>query len=194
MKSYLDFDIAFERVAQGYRAHVISSPAGEASVDFSLPFTDLEVEELLAARRPPGARGARSGIAGERVCPLVRRSPFRCCLCRGRAGRAAQQPGRGRAAGSRPASAPAPGRDPRAGRPALGIPVQPHAQSLLCAQRRHPAGALPGPARAHPPAGRPDAPPRAGDDRQPDRLRAPGRGAGVGQPAGRAGGTGERGA
>jgi tetratricopeptide (TPR) repeat protein len=44
---YLDFDLLIERSEGGYRASVLRSPAGEASVDFRLPFSDLELENLI---------------------------------------------------------------------------------------------------------------------------------------------------
>lgn len=45
--TYLDFDLKIERAANGYRAQVTDSPAGNASADFVLPFTDLEIENFL---------------------------------------------------------------------------------------------------------------------------------------------------
>ena len=51
--SYLDFDLVISRTEGGYRAQVLSSPAGEASVDFRAPFSDLELENfLLRVGRP----------------------------------------------------------------------------------------------------------------------------------------------
>jgi hypothetical protein len=47
MKRYLDFDVLFRRVENGYRAQVLSSPAGQASCDFNTPFSELELENLL---------------------------------------------------------------------------------------------------------------------------------------------------
>jgi hypothetical protein len=44
---YLDFDLLIERSPSGYRARVLSSPAGQAAADFSLPFSELEVENFL---------------------------------------------------------------------------------------------------------------------------------------------------
>ncbi|MGH3846728.1 MAG: CHAT domain-containing WD40 repeat protein [Pseudonocardiaceae bacterium] len=40
MQELLDFDVAIESLGDGYRARVITSPAGEAYADFTLPFTD----------------------------------------------------------------------------------------------------------------------------------------------------------
>jgi hypothetical protein len=43
----LNFDMTIEPLGSGYRARVISSPAGEAAVDFTLPFTDKDLEILV---------------------------------------------------------------------------------------------------------------------------------------------------
>jgi hypothetical protein len=40
MDKLLNFDMAIEPLSSGYRARVITSPAGEAAADFALPFTD----------------------------------------------------------------------------------------------------------------------------------------------------------
>lgn len=46
--SYLDFDMMIERSGEKtYRARVLSSPAGQASGEISLPFSDLELENFL---------------------------------------------------------------------------------------------------------------------------------------------------
>jgi hypothetical protein len=47
MKRYLDFDLLFRRIEGGFRAQVVNSPAGQASSDFVVPFSDLELENLL---------------------------------------------------------------------------------------------------------------------------------------------------
>jgi hypothetical protein len=44
---YRDFDLLIERAGQGYRAQVLESPAGQATADFTLPFSDLELENVL---------------------------------------------------------------------------------------------------------------------------------------------------
>jgi len=56
--SYLDFDLLIRRVEGGYRAQVLSSPAGEATADFRAPFSDLELENLLLRVGRP-RRGTR---------------------------------------------------------------------------------------------------------------------------------------
>jgi hypothetical protein len=55
--SYLDLDLLIEPAAEGYRVRVLSSPAGQATHTFTLPFSELEIENfLLRIGRP------RSGI------------------------------------------------------------------------------------------------------------------------------------
>jgi hypothetical protein len=50
---YRDFDLLIERAGQGYRAQVLNSPAGQATSEFVLPFSDLELENcLLRLGRP----------------------------------------------------------------------------------------------------------------------------------------------
>lgn len=44
---YNDFEIAIERDANTYRARVLRSPSGEATSKFSLPFSAIEIENLL---------------------------------------------------------------------------------------------------------------------------------------------------
>ena len=45
--NYLDFDLLLERAGTGYRARVLRCPAIPAACDFSLPFSDLEIENFL---------------------------------------------------------------------------------------------------------------------------------------------------
>ncbi len=44
---YLDFDLLIERAEEGYTARVLNSPAGQATADFNLPFSELELENFL---------------------------------------------------------------------------------------------------------------------------------------------------
>ncbi len=44
---YQDFDLLLERAPKGFRAQVLSSSAGQASVEFELPFSDVELENFL---------------------------------------------------------------------------------------------------------------------------------------------------
>lgn len=56
--TYLDFDLLIERSGEGYRARVLNSPAGQGAADFSLPFSEMELENfLLRVGRP--RRGVR---------------------------------------------------------------------------------------------------------------------------------------
>ncbi|HEX4964496.1 MAG TPA: CHAT domain-containing protein [Thermoanaerobaculia bacterium] len=43
----MDFDLSIQRDKEGYRARVLMAPCGEASGDFTLPFSELEIENLL---------------------------------------------------------------------------------------------------------------------------------------------------
>jgi len=57
-KAYLDFDLRVRRVDGAFSARVLNSPAGEAKVEFNLPFSELEMENfLLRVGRP--RRGVR---------------------------------------------------------------------------------------------------------------------------------------
>jgi len=47
VRELLDFDVAIEPLGDGYRARVVSSPAGEAYADFALPFTDDNLTILI---------------------------------------------------------------------------------------------------------------------------------------------------
>ncbi len=46
-ETYLDFDLLIERAGTGYRARVLRCPAIPAACDFTLPFSDLELENFL---------------------------------------------------------------------------------------------------------------------------------------------------
>ena len=45
--TYRDFDLLVERTGAGLRARVLASPAGTASAEFSLPLTDVQLENFL---------------------------------------------------------------------------------------------------------------------------------------------------
>ncbi len=44
---YFDFDLLIEKNQGRYRARVLQSPAGQASAEFALPFSDVEIENLM---------------------------------------------------------------------------------------------------------------------------------------------------
>jgi len=46
--NYLNFDLQVESTGQDYRAHVLSSPAGEAEARFRSPFSEGEIERFFA--------------------------------------------------------------------------------------------------------------------------------------------------
>ena len=60
---YLDFDLRIKHAEVGYRAEVVSCPAGRGSTEFESPFSELEVENLLLRMGRP-RRGVR------RVCSM----------------------------------------------------------------------------------------------------------------------------
>jgi Tol biopolymer transport system component len=90
--SYLDFDLLIEPSDQGYHARVIHSPAGQAEVDFTLPFSEQDLQLLvlqvfrLSARRSvrniasPELREIRS--FGARLYAAVFDGPVQTCLIR----------------------------------------------------------------------------------------------------------------
>lgn len=45
--NYLDFDLLIERAGDKYKARVLNSPAGQATTEFSLPFTEEELEDFM---------------------------------------------------------------------------------------------------------------------------------------------------
>jgi hypothetical protein len=45
--SYLDFDLLLEKSDLGYKARVVQSPAGQAVSNFTVPVSDLELENFL---------------------------------------------------------------------------------------------------------------------------------------------------
>lgn len=84
---FLDFDLTFQRTADGYRVQA-DSPAGQASVEFALPFSDLEIENFLLrfgrARQPmrrlgnPQIEAARA--FGGRLFAAAFTGEIRSCL------------------------------------------------------------------------------------------------------------------
>jgi hypothetical protein len=46
-RDYKNFDLKIEKKGDQYVARVLFSPAGEASVDFKLPLSDVEFENLI---------------------------------------------------------------------------------------------------------------------------------------------------
>ncbi len=47
--TYLNLDLSLERADEGYRVRVLNSPAGQASADFLLPFSQAELEAFVAS-------------------------------------------------------------------------------------------------------------------------------------------------
>ena len=57
-RSYSDFDLIIEQAGDRYRARVINSPAGQASVEFDSLFSPLELENFVLRMGRP-QRGMR---------------------------------------------------------------------------------------------------------------------------------------
>ena len=53
--SYFNFDLIIEQVGEKYRARVIDSPAGQASTEFDIPFSELELENFVLRMGRPRA-------------------------------------------------------------------------------------------------------------------------------------------
>jgi hypothetical protein len=85
---YRDFDLLIERSGQGYRAQVLESPAGQATADFTLPFSDLELENMLlrlgrpvrAVRRLDSSEMATAKTFGAALFNAVFSADLRACL------------------------------------------------------------------------------------------------------------------
>ncbi len=65
-RTFFDFDIIIERSGKKYRARVIGSPAGQASGEFSKPFSELELENFVLRLGQPrqGTRRIDSSMMG----------------------------------------------------------------------------------------------------------------------------------
>ena len=48
LRTYQNFDLLIEKVGAVYRARVLNSPAGNATVDFRLPFSPSQLQDILA--------------------------------------------------------------------------------------------------------------------------------------------------
>jgi len=85
---YRDFDLLIERAAQGYRAQVLNSPAGQATADFVLPFSDIELENVLlrlgrpvrTVRRLESTEMSTAKSFGEALFNAVFSGDVRACL------------------------------------------------------------------------------------------------------------------
>jgi CHAT domain/Bacterial Ig-like domain (group 2) len=85
---YLDLDLLIQRAGEGYRAQVLSSPAGQAAANFTLPFSAIEIENLLlragrarrATRRIDSPEVAAAKNFGERLFAAAFDDDVRACL------------------------------------------------------------------------------------------------------------------
>ena len=63
---YQDFDLLIDRNGDKLRAQVLNSPAGQASAEFCLPFSDDKLENFLL-RLGPDARGRRRRVESQEM-------------------------------------------------------------------------------------------------------------------------------
>ncbi len=86
---YADFDLEITRIAEGkYRAQVIDSPAGQASIEFTRPFSEMELENFILkiGRTRTGIRHINSPEMraaesfGKKLYDTVFRDEVRECL------------------------------------------------------------------------------------------------------------------
>ena len=161
---YLDFDLIIERSGDAYTARVFNSPAGQATAAFREPFSDLEIENFLlrvgrsrhAVRRIESPEMASAKAFGGKLFNEVFAGDVRGCL---RSSIDEAEP-----AGRRAARAAAPRPGAGACRPSLGVSLQRRDEPVPRALGRDAGRALPGAARAHPPARREAAASRPDDD------------------------------
>lgn len=87
---YLNFDLLIEREGDVYEANVISSPAGEASNKFEMPFSEEELKDFLERLGQPAERKSAEEFDeaakdfGNRLFKSVFRDEVRDCLMRSR--------------------------------------------------------------------------------------------------------------
>lgn len=90
---YLNFDLVVDRAADRYRATVLSSPAGQATSTFDVPFSTLELEnfrlkmtrEQGPTRHSQGGRNARAAadrarVFGQHLFSTVFNGAVQACL------------------------------------------------------------------------------------------------------------------
>ena len=85
---YLDFDLSVEPTGNGFTARVFNSPGGQASTDFTAPFSDLEVENFLlrigrsrhAVRRIESPEMTNAKLFGGKLFDSVFAGDVRGCL------------------------------------------------------------------------------------------------------------------
>ena len=90
--SYFNFDLILERAGKKYRARVFDSPAGQASAEFSIPFSELELENFVLRMGRPrtGVRRVDSTEmeavkgCGERLFRAVFADDVYACFLRSR--------------------------------------------------------------------------------------------------------------
>ena len=86
---FLDFDVLFQRTEVGYRSLVLNSPVGQATMDFTIPFSEGELETFLThfgqSRRPVRRSGKKFDYAanfGRRLFEAAFAEKVQRCLWR----------------------------------------------------------------------------------------------------------------
>lgn len=87
-RHYHEFDLLIEPAGQGYCARVLESPGGQASTEFKLPFSNLEIENFVlrlgrskgAARRIESSEMAAAKSFGGALFGAVFSGDVRSCL------------------------------------------------------------------------------------------------------------------
>ncbi len=72
--SYFNFDLIIERVGEKYRARVFDSPAGQASAEFDIPFSELELENFVLRMGRPRAGVTARGLVRNGSGQAMRRT------------------------------------------------------------------------------------------------------------------------
>ncbi|HEY4591727.1 MAG TPA: hypothetical protein VIJ61_04925, partial [Thermoanaerobaculia bacterium] len=67
-QEYENFDLLVEKSGRGFRASVISSPAGEGNTDFKPPYSDEKLQESLARLAATSHRDLLSAHSAESPC------------------------------------------------------------------------------------------------------------------------------
>ena len=125
-RDYLDFDVAVTPEGQGYAAHVLASPAGDASAPFTLPFSATDLAQFMIAVGPPRVSSRRLVPAEARVVDVKEYGRrLGDALLSGDVGRSLpSQPDRGPGQWAGPAAAAAARRRARSRPRPVGVPLR----------------------------------------------------------------------
>ncbi|MCX6050443.1 MAG: CHAT domain-containing protein [Chloroflexi bacterium] len=77
LQNYANFDLQIERISTTYRARVLASPAGQATTEFTLPFSAAEQAAVIAANwSTSAARGIRLSVDPTSLTPALDAKTF----------------------------------------------------------------------------------------------------------------------